>query len=58
MADKKPIEYVHVVEDATGKSIHVVKCDKSPAERVAAGMSINLDHNRFSLSISESPTEP
>ena len=55
---KKPAEYVHVVESKTRKVIHTVKCDGQRAERVAAGMYHNLDHARFELSISESPTEP
>lgn len=61
MADKKSVgkvKYVHVIEDETGKSIHTVKCDKTPADRVARGMSINLDHNRFTLEITDSETYP
>jgi hypothetical protein len=44
---------VVVVEDETGKFIHTIcgdkGVDKSQAERIMAGASINLDHYKYSL---------
>ncbi len=49
MRDK--IEYVHVIDRETGESIHAVECKSQRAERVARGMDINLNHDRYELSI-------
>ena len=46
-----PLEYVHVIDKKTRKSIHAVGPTTSP-ERTARGMSINLDHDKYELAVS------
>jgi hypothetical protein len=48
---KATLEYVHVIDKKTRKSIHCVGPTNSP-ERVAGGMSINLDHEKYELAVS------
>jgi len=45
-----PLEYVHVIDKKTRKSIHVVG-PTARAEKVEGGMSINLDHEKFETAI-------
>ena len=50
---KHNLEYVHVIDKKTRKSIHAVGPTTSP-ERTARGMSINLDHDKYELAVSPS----
>jgi hypothetical protein len=54
---KAKLEYVHVIDKKTRKSIHHVGPTNSP-ERVAGGMSINLDDEKYELAISPKKTWP
>ena len=47
-------QYVHVLSKETGKSIQAIGPTKDP-ERVARGVAINMDHDRFELAIGDSP---
>jgi hypothetical protein len=48
---KATLEYVHVIDKVTRKSIHCVGPTNRP-KRVAAGMDINLDHDKYELAVS------
>jgi len=48
---KHNLEYVHVIDKKTRKSIHAVGPTTSP-ERTARGMSVNLDHDKYELAVS------
>ena len=50
---KNHVEYVHVIDKVTRKSIHSVGPTNQP-EKTARGMSINLDHDKYELAVSPS----
>jgi hypothetical protein len=50
-------EYVHVIDKKTRKSIEAIG-PSADAERVARGVSINLNHEDYELAISPKKTWP
>lgn len=52
-----PSRFVHVVEWETGKSIYVVDCRKSRADKVEDGMQHNLNHDKHYTKVSNCPHE-
>lgn len=45
---------VKIVEDSTGEAVKTFTADNErQAERLADGISINLDHSKFSVEVSE-----
>lgn len=50
---KTTLEYVHVIDKKTRKSIHAVG-PTNQAEKTARGMSINLDDEKYELAVSPS----
>lgn len=57
MARKDKGQYVHVIDKKTRKSIEAVG-PTTQAEKVARGMSINLNHDAYELSISDDKNVP
>lgn len=58
MPKKKPgVEYVHVIDKKTRGSVKVVG-PATDAQRIARGMSINLNHEDYELAISEKKDWP
>lgn len=58
MAKRENADYrVEVVEDATGTVVKTIECaTQRQAERVEGGLSINLNHERYSTRIATGET--